>query len=194
MAAEKADWRRRFRAQRAATAPEALAAASAAIVQGVEALSEVHGAGCVHLFWPLAGRGEIDLRPLADGLRRRGVRVALPVVASRAPPTLAHRLYLGRDTLVDGPWGLSEPAPQAPAVLPSVLDVVLVPALGIDRRGVRLGYGGGFYDAFLADTEALRVGVVLGDALVDRLPDEPTDIRMDRIVTPHGTVHTPRSR
>ena len=193
MAAEKAAWRRRFRELRNAVPSDALARASAAIADAVVQLPEVQVAGCIHLFWPLDGRGEIDLRGLAATLSGRGVRVGLPVVYTASPPVLRHRLFTGPDGLADGPWGLREPGPDAPTLLPGTIDVVVVPALGLDRRGHRLGYGGGFYDAFLPQTPALRVGVVLDAALVDALPVDAADARMDVIVTEKAAIRTGRT-
>lgn len=184
--AEKAAWRARFRALREAMPEEARAAASRQIVERVRSLPEVGAAGTVHLFWPLPF--EVDLRPLAESLRQRGVVVALPVVAGER--ALVHRRYLGAAALARGRWGLMEPPPTAPPVAPGAIDVVLVPALAVGRDGSRLGYGGGFYDAFLAETPALRVGVVFGDALVAAVPAEPHDARLDVVVTEAETVRT----
>lgn len=186
MSAEKAAWRARFRALREAMPEEARAAASRQIVERVRSLPEVGAAGTVHLFWPLPF--EVDLRPLAESLRQRGVVVALPVVAGER--ALVHRRYLGAAALARGRWGLMEPPPTAPPVAPRAIDVVLVPALAVGRDGSRLGYGGGFYDAFLAETPALRVGVVFGDALVAAVPAEPHDARLDVVVTEAETVRT----
>ena len=188
VAAEKAAWRRRFRAIRAETPAPALAAASRRIVARLRALPEVAAARTLHLFWPLPG--EVDLRPLADALRADGRVVALPVVVG--PRALAHRQYLGADRLAEGRWGLREPAPEAPTVDPADLDVVVVPALALGRDGSRLGTGGGFYDTFLAETAAFRVGVVLSAALVDTVPTAPHDLRLDALVTDAEVVRVER--
>lgn len=151
-------------------------------------MPEVAAAQAVHLFWPLPG--EIDLRPLAEAFRAEGRTVILPAVAG--PRALAHRAYLGADRLTDGPWGTREPGPDAPLVRPDDLDVVLVPGLAFGRDGSRLGYGGGFYDAFLAETAAVRVGVALGAALGEAVPSLPHDARLDAIVTEAETVRVRR--
>ena len=186
MAAEKAAQRERFRAVRQRLAPEARAAASAAIVRRVLALPEVQTARAVHVFWPLPD--EVDVRPLARALAERGVAVALPAVAPGR--RLAHRQFEGEERLVAGPWGLREPHPGAPAVAPSALDVVVVPGLALGRDGSRLGTGGGYYDAFLAQTGALRVGVAFAACLVDSLPTEPHDARLDAVVTEAEALRT----
>ena len=178
MAAEKAAWRERFRAARRALSAEARAEASRSVCARVLALPEVRAARVVHAFWPLAD--EVDLRPALAALRASGVLVALPAVVG--PRRLAHRAY-EPGALVAGRWGLWEPAPSAPSVRPADVDVVLVPGLAFGRDGSRLGMGGGFYDAFLAQTPALRVGVGGAASLVASVPTEPHDARLDGVVT-----------
>ncbi len=187
MAAKKAAARERFRALRTRTPSPHAAAVSAAIVDRVRALPEVEAARVVHLFWPLPG--EVDLRALAEVLAAEGRTVALPVVVGRS---LMHRRFDGASRLVAGAFGTRTPADDAHAVEPGTIDVVLVPGLAAGRDGSRLGYGGGFYDRFLAGTRALRVGVVPSAALVDTLPTEPHDARLDVVVTEAETVRVVR--
>lgn len=186
MSAEKAAWRERFRAARARMPDGARAEASRAIVEAVDAL--VAGARTVSLFWPLVGRGEVDVRPLLARCTARGTLVALPAVLAREPPTLVHRAVAWEADLVAGPWGLAEPAASCPEVAPGAVDIAVVPALGLGRDGSRLGYGGGYYDRYLAATRALRVGVVWDACLVDALPSEPFDQSLDVIVTERGAL------
>ena len=91
--------------------------------------------------------------------------------------------------LVAAPYGLFEPPP--PWLPPSVLDsvtTVLVPALAVDRHGVRLGRGAGFYDRSLSlrAPEARLIAVVRDEELVDELPVEPHDVAMTHALTPGG--------
>jgi 5-formyltetrahydrofolate cyclo-ligase len=67
-------------------------------------------------------------------------------------------------------------------------DLVLVPALLVDRRGYRLGKGGGCYDRALARTTAFTIALVNDDELVDELPAEPHDVRVDAVATPSRGV------
>ena len=85
--------------------------------------------------------------------------------------------------LVGGRFGVLEPPATAPLVDPREVEVALVPGLAASRDGIRLGYGGGFYDAYLVETPALRVGAVFGACLVDALPAEPHDAHLDLLVT-----------
>lgn len=182
VAAEKAAWRERFRAARTALTPERRAAASRVIVARAEAACA--GARVVSLFWPLVARGEVDVRPLLARLVAQGATVALPTVASWQPPRLVHRAVAWEADLVAGPWGLAEPHPGCPEVPPGAVEVALVPALGLGRDGSRLGYGGGYYDGYLADaSRARRVGLVWHACLVDALPMEAHDVHLDAVLT-----------
>jgi 5-formyltetrahydrofolate cyclo-ligase len=127
---------------------------------------------------------------LIDSLLRRGVRVLLPV--ARHEDGLPAPLQWGEyrpGGLLQARFGLREPAePWLPAAAIADATVVLVPALAVDRAGVRLGRGAGFYDRSLplAAPTARLVGVVRDDELVDRLPAEPHDVRMTHALTPNG--------
>jgi 5-formyltetrahydrofolate cyclo-ligase len=192
VSAEKAAWRERFRAARAAMPGDARAAASRTIVEAVDALCA--DARVVSLFWPLVGRAEVDVRPLVARLTARGAVAALPAVVGKSPPTLVHRAVAWEADLVAGPWGLAEPSDACPLVPPGAVDVAVVPALGLGRDGSRIGYGGGYYDAFLAGTRARLVGVVWDACLVDALPTEAFDVPLDVIVTERGTLSVAAGR
>jgi len=122
-------------------------------------------------------------------LLQRCKRVLLPVARTNAgntPLPLSWGEYRP-GTLTTGRWGLLEP-PQ-PWLPPSALTeagVVLVPALAVDRRGVRLGRGRGFYDRSLSgsDPQALLIALVRDAELLDELPADPHDIPMTHALTP----------
>jgi len=128
---------------------------------------------------------------LIDSLLRSGVRVLLPVAhhdAAGLPVPLLWGEYRPGG-LVAARFGLQEPAePWLPAETIGAASVVLVPALAVDRAGVRLGRGAGFYDRSLplASPAARMVAVVRDDELVERLPAEPHDVRMTHALTPNG--------
>jgi len=128
---------------------------------------------------------------LIDSLLRREVRVLLPIArhdATGTPVPLQWGEYRPGG-LVEARFGLREPAqPWLPADAIAAATVVLVPALAVDRAGVRLGRGAGFYDRSLplAAPTARLVAVVRDDELVDRLPAEPHDVRMTHALTPSG--------
>jgi 5-formyltetrahydrofolate cyclo-ligase len=127
-----------------------------------------------------------------DALLRLGARVLLPV-ARHDVAGIPRPLQWGQyrpGSLVAARFGLLEPPPPwLPAEAVAEAAVVFVPALAVDRTGVRLGRGAGFYDRTLglANRAARLIAVVRDDELVERLPAEPHDVRMTHALTPgHG--------
>lgn len=132
---------------------------------------------------------------MLDTLLGRSVRVLLPVARTAADDTpLPLRWGEYRPgTLVAGRWGLLEPPePWLPASVLAEASVVLVPALAVDRSGVRLGRGRGFYDRSLGGRNpgALLIAVVRDTELVDALPVEPHDVLMTHALTPQRGLIT----
>jgi 5-formyltetrahydrofolate cyclo-ligase len=128
-------------------------------------------------------KSEISTIPLMNRLRREGWKTALPVVIAPGQP-LVFRAWAPGDQLVPGVWDIPVPPESAPEVLP---DVLLVPMLAFDRRGFRLGYGGGFYDRSLERLRALKkvvaVGVAYHAQMVDEVPTGPHDAPLDYVMT-----------
>lgn len=122
---------------------------------------------------------------LLDALVAAGVTVLVPV--TREGSALSWAEYRGESSLVAASFGLREPAGDVlPPETVGDAHTVLVPALAVDVRGVRLGRGAGFYDRtlHLASPEARIVAVVRDDELVTELPEDPHDIRMGWALTP----------
>ncbi|WP_077104661.1 5-formyltetrahydrofolate cyclo-ligase [Mycobacterium terramassiliense] len=136
---------------------------------------------------------------LLDMLLRRSARVLLPIARTTAedePLPLRWGEY-GPGTLVPGPWGLLEPpGPPLPETALAEAGLVLVPALAVDRRGVRLGRGRGFYDRSLGgrNPHAHLIAVVRDAEFVAELPTEPHDVPMTHALTPNRGLITLPSR
>ncbi|WP_448407876.1 5-formyltetrahydrofolate cyclo-ligase [Mycolicibacterium sp. XJ647] len=126
---------------------------------------------------------------LIDSLQRRGVEVLLPVArhdAAGIPLPLQWGRYRPGE-LVDARFGLREPAqPWLGAEAVAGVSTILVPALAVDRTGVRLGRGAGFYDRSLrlAGRDTQMIAVVRDEELLDELPAEPHDVPMTHALTP----------
>lgn len=140
-------------------------------------------AGPVSFFWPI--RSEIDARPVMEALAETRM-VCLPVTQSHAALKF-NRWVAGTDMEEDG-FGVPVPV-GTEAVVPQVL---VVPMLGVDAYGHRLGYGGGHYDRTLAalrpNGPVLAVGFAFDAQRLDApLPVEPTDQPLDVLVTESGT-------
>lgn len=134
----------------------------------------------------LAVASELDLAPLFD--RLPGVELALPVIDDDG--VMHFRLWQPGDDLVAGPYAIPQPAAHAAEIRPATLDAVLLPLLGFDRRGVRLGSGAGYYDRCFAFRQSARAPVLIGVAFAaqefDVLPADAWDVRLDAVVTEQG--------
>ncbi len=176
----KAGWRARLRAARRTLGPDDLAAAAGAVREHVT--RRLAGAARIAAYVPM-GR-EPGSVGLLDALRDGGTEVLLPVVV---PGGLDWASYRGGASLVAGALGTKEPAGPhlGPAAIGTV-DAILVPALGVDRLGTRLGRGAGYYDRALTRVGAsVVVAALLHDGeLVDRLPHDPWDRPVAAAVTP----------
>jgi|TARA_B100002051_G_scaffold271206_1_gene305474 5-formyltetrahydrofolate cyclo-ligase len=138
----------------------------------------------IGIYWPLAD--EVDLR----GLRQRS-SVALPVADGQGGLVYRRWAADGATSQILKPDGCGIPAPAAGRTLqPQELACLLVPALAIDRRGVRLGYGGGYYDRLRqqAPWRAVPALVVLPSACITDtpLPQDPWDITFDGWISEKG--------
>ncbi|PQJ35786.1 5-formyltetrahydrofolate cyclo-ligase [Salinibacter sp. 10B] len=180
----KDEWREHFRTLRRGLSPARYAALGTLIGSRALSLSPVAQASVVHVYWPLPEQGEVDTRPLIGALRGQGKTVVLPVVTSYDPaaPTMEHRRYDGHSATTTNRWGIREPANTA-QVSPDALDVVLVPALGVDQRGNRIGHGSGYYDAFLRHVDVPCIALIYADCFVSHLPSAPHDIPVTTVVT-----------
>ncbi|UEA59977.1 5-formyltetrahydrofolate cyclo-ligase [Gordonia otitidis] len=125
---------------------------------------------------------------MLDALVDRGVSVLVPVVPDGDPAPLDWVRYDGATTLQPGRWGLLEPTGERLGVeAVHAAAVVLLPALAVDKTGVRLGRGAGYYDRTLVGSSAELVAVVYDDEVVDSLPSGNYDIPVGWVLTPaHG--------
>jgi 5-formyltetrahydrofolate cyclo-ligase len=179
----KTDLRRRSLARRDLVSPREAHDAAARVAERALALMRETGGkdDVVSVYWPI--RSELNTRPLLDALAAAGVATALPVMTAVRRP-LVFRAFRPGDELVKGPFGLSEPSDDKPALEPGV---VFSPLAAFDRAGYRLGYGGGIYDATLAELRArkrvIAVGVAYACQEADAVPTEPHDQRLDHLLT-----------
>ena len=145
----------------------------------------------LHLFLPLSKLNEPDTWPIIRRIwaEKLPVRLAVPVVQPDSK-SLRHYELTAATSLHTNRWGIPEPEASAAEVPASAFDAVLVPLLAMDEAGHRVGYGGGFYDRFLAECgpQTLFIGLnVLDEAPVHGLADVlPTDVPLHACLTPGG--------
>ncbi|HTZ12761.1 MAG TPA: 5-formyltetrahydrofolate cyclo-ligase [Mycobacterium sp.] len=185
--AGKAALRDRLLAARRSVADDVRAGEARSLIDHLDAAVSSDSTVCAYV--PVGAEpGSIAM---LDVLLRRTARVLLPVARTTADdsPVAMQWGEYRPGHLVAARFGLLEPAePWLPATTVAEASVVLVPALAVDRAGVRLGRGGGFYDRTLMhrDPQARLIAVVRDEELLDELPHEPHDVPMTHALTPGG--------
>jgi 5-formyltetrahydrofolate cyclo-ligase len=139
---------------------------------------------CIGFYWPF--QGEIDLRPLIQSFLPVGARAALPVVVEKGKP-LEFWSWHPKMKLERGIWNIPIPFERNP-VQPTIL---LVPLVGFDAKGYRLGHGGGYYDRTLSSLakKPLCIGVGYELGRLETIHPQSHDIPMDTIVNERGVEH-----
>ena len=180
---DRAEVRQGLLAARNALSASERAAADAALIQRLDPImiqaqkqrSIPRSEPVVGVYWPI--RGEPDLSAWYAQARQRGWRLALPRTRPNQP--LEFGLWQSSSHLVRGPLQIPLPEPFI-AVEP---DLLVIPCLGFDDRGWRLGYGGGFYDRTLAARPIPAIGVARACGQIGELVPEDHDVALDTIVT-----------
>lgn len=153
-----------------------------AITQAVLALPAFDAAeGPVSAYWPM--RSEADPRPVLEALHERGLPLCLPAIVAKR---MIFRRWAPYEPIVPGGFGTLVPDPAQPEFVPAIL---IVPLAAFDRRGYRIGYGKGYYDAKLSEIGPVTsIGIAYAAQEIDTVPDEPHDRRLDWIVTERETI------
>jgi 5-formyltetrahydrofolate cyclo-ligase len=181
----QAAWRKQQRAQllalRSAASTQDRAAWGASIHAFLIDALDLQAPCVLGLCWPY--RQEFDSRPLAARLRARGVRSALPIVRGPSLPLAFHHWWPGV-AMDKGVYDIAVPR-GTDVLLP---DVLLVPPVGIDALGYRLGYGGGYFDRTLVALARKPVCIATAFDLsrIDSLEPQAHDVRMDFVVSETG--------
>nr|WP_314257760.1 5-formyltetrahydrofolate cyclo-ligase [uncultured Devosia sp.] len=139
----------------------------------------------VAAYWRI--RDELDCQPILVRLMDSNQPVVLPVVMGQDEP-LDLRIWEQGASLYESGFGTLAPSDLAPRAEP---DVVIMPLLGFDKTGTRLGYGGGYYDRTLAHMtkRPLLVGLAFAAQELEQIPRAHHDVPLDAIVTEAGVRH-----
>ena len=176
-----------LREKRAAIPASERIAASTALIAQLEAIPEFLTDTNVAGYWAVAG--ELPLAGIMGGIRGRGQVYYLPVIDDQK--RLRFAPWLPGMDVAPNRFGIPEPTDTTnPHLAPDAMDVVLVPLLGFDRHGHRLGFGGGYYDRafeYLRDLERpskpLLVGIGYAIQEIDRIEPRDWDVPLDYVAT-----------
>lgn len=185
-AAAKRALRARVVAARDGLTAKDRAVRSAAIAARFAALPEARAARTLLCFVTFGS--EVDTAPIIDWALAQDKTVAAPRIV--APGTMvAHRITNPAYDLKEGKYGILAPRADLPLMAPEDFDLVLMPGSTFCADGGRVGYGGGFYDTYLAQAaNARRIALAFELQLVDKLPCETHDLPAHVIVTEQRVI------
>ncbi|MGV3705789.1 MAG: 5-formyltetrahydrofolate cyclo-ligase [Arcticibacter sp.] len=147
---------------------------------------DLHAVRYLHLYYPIAGKQEIDSLLISNRLRKdyRHIQLVLPK-SDLTNCTLKHICWEESTPLAMNEWGITEPG-NGREISPELIDLIVIPLLACDKEGNRLGYGKGFYDRFLTSCrpEALKVGLSYFEPQESIIAHESHDIPLDICITP----------
>lgn len=164
---------------------EKRANAADAIQQNLFALPAFQKAETVFCY--VSTEFEIDTRNILQWLWQKKKRVAIPLCFEKG-----NMCACQVDSFLDmqsGKFGILEPKSYCTKVEPSNISFSIVPALACDQQGHRLGYGGGYYDRYLAGNNIVSAGLCYDDFFYTALPSEPWDRKLQYVIT-ESHVHT----
>jgi len=172
------------KARRCALSPEAIEEKSRTIADRLLALAD--GAGTVMVY--VSKPPEVETAGLIDALLSAGKRVVVPII-EKERRTLRLSYLTDRSVLVESTFDVPEPIGSEMPASPDDLDLIVVPVVGFDRTGSRIGYGAGYYDRFLSRAPDVPVvGAAFSCQEVPSVPCEAFDRRMDRVVTEEEVI------
>jgi len=182
----KSELRRRFLEKRGTLGREEISTRSRQVASKFFSTFDLKGVRCVHIFLTIKDRGEVETSLIVERIWRAfpAITVVVPRV-NRKEKKMECAVYDPMSRLVPNFWGIFEPL-NTRTVPEQMVDVVLVPLLCFDEEGNRVGYGGGYYDKFLAICRpgCRKIGLSMFEP-VDRIDDiSEHDIRLDHCVTP----------
>ena len=183
IAEQKIQLRKECRAVRNALGETGRAQASLAICERLAAWTIFAQSQTILTYMPI--KSEVDLTPLLERFPQK--RWVLPRIIPEENHRMEFHLY-DAARLVQHPFGMMEPAPDAPILAAEEIELTLVPGLAYDRRGYRLGYGGGYSDRVLTPYHSVSAGIVFHDLCLDLIPHGEHDIPVQWIVTEQDVV------
>ena len=183
----KIDIRKHHLARRAAIPNDVRAARDAKICQNLLSAATYRYADIVLMYYPV--KGEVDILPVFRAAIAAGKRVAFPRCHAEDRSMIFYFVESEED-FEDGTYDLREPKETLPAFDPAAAEsqnvICIVPAVVYDKRGYRIGYGGGYYDRFFGKHRFASIGVAYDDFILKSVPHGKFDIRADVVISERG--------
>ena len=158
------------------TSHDLLKIASKKIQKKLDKIFAFKNAKKIGVYYPIGS--EIFTQDIIQELLSKGKEVFLPKVMGES---MEFRKIIDFSSLEPGNFDIMEPKEECP--VDNNLDVILVPTVGISQIGVRLGYGYGFYDRFLAKNKTVAISLTLEKQIIKNIPKSEHDIIMNWVVT-----------
>ncbi len=178
----KAALRKQIRGALQKISPAARNVMSAQIRDRLKESAIWKNAGVVLFFAPLPD--EPDVWPLLEDALAGKKIAALPRFDSASNAYVACRVKNLRSEIVTGQFGIREPGTYCVEIPLKRLDLALIPGVGFDLQGRRLGRGRGFYDRLLADVGGIKCGIAFDEQVMEEIPTGSQDVRLNFILTP----------
>ena len=172
--------RKELKSLRNQLSKEEVAAKSSAVCRNILALEAYQSAQTVFAY--LAFGSEVNIDAVITDALQNGKTVCVPQITG--PHTMQAVKLAGLDNLPEGRYGIRTADINAPVIAQGSIDLVLVPGLGFDSTGGRMGMGAGFYDRFLTGCpNAVKIGITYGILLRKKIICDEHDVAMDYVVT-----------
>jgi 5-formyltetrahydrofolate cyclo-ligase len=180
----KSDLRQKIRAALEKISPAVREVESIDLCERLKA--QIPSAHTILFYAPLAD--ELDIWPVLELSLALGTNCALPCFDAEKKTYGARLLNSLATDIVIGKFGVREPAASCSEIPLTLFDLVLVPGMAFDLHGNRLGRGLGFYDRILTEASGIKCGVAYDFQLLETIPTEPHDAKVDFIFTPSRCV------
>lgn len=183
----KIELRKKYLEKRAALPIEVRAARDAKICRNILSSAAYRYADVLLMFYPM--KGEVDVFPVMEAALAAGKRVAFPRCNAEDHSMIFYYVS-SKEDFEKGAYGIMEPKTDLEAFEATSVNsqnvLCLVPAIVYDRRGYRVGYGGGYYDRFFGKTRPASIGVVYEEFILKTVPHGRYDITVDVVVSERG--------
>jgi len=176
----KPAYRKQYLALRDALSSSVQASKSAKMSDRLMQLEEYRQANTIHAF--ISFGSEIDTRLIIENAWANNKQVVCPVTDTKNK-CLTHHQVFGWNDFTTGYAGILEPKAGCPEIELAKLELILIPGMAFDAFGFRMGYGGGYYDRFLPQTNAVCIAPAFESQIIERVPHCMHDQQIDLLVS-----------